>query len=90
MMKPTIHLNGTNWEALLEQQASTMTAISNALQALRNSAPNARDYYPQGPEAFHTADLEHRARVSKLELVFTEIEAIAEHVMEAGMARAAR
>ena len=30
------------------------------------TAPNARDYYPQGPDAFNKAADEHEARMSAL------------------------
>jgi hypothetical protein len=77
MIMPTIHNNGTGKESLLNQTLDTMTAITDALGKLREAAPHARDYYPQGEEAYKTARTEHEARIQKLMEVYTELETMA-------------
>lgn len=80
MIIPTIHLNGTSRDSLLEGYAASVLAIRNAIVVLGYTAPNARDYYPQGAWAYQEALGEHRARLAKLDSVLAEIEAIAEAV----------
>jgi len=48
---PTIHLNGTNREDLLEQRLAVARACSNLREALAKATPHGRDYYLQGPDA---------------------------------------
>ena len=76
MQLPTIHLNGTSKVNLIESLEEASFAIDNAYQALKETAPNGRDYYPQGPQAFTAADQEHVARLRKLDEVKEEIDAL--------------
>jgi hypothetical protein len=52
MKLPSIHPNGTSPERLFETYKAAHVAAENAIQALREVEFHARDYYPQGPEAF--------------------------------------
>lgn len=79
---PTVHLNGTSREALLDSYEQAGRAIDAALLALSDASPNARDYYPQGDGAFQTAVAQHRARYDALWAVKLEIEALAENLAE--------
>ena len=81
MMLPTIHLNGTSQDSLLEQFADASEAVRVALQDLQQAAPHGRDYYPQGPEAFGRATAEHRKRVDALVGVRHELETIIEGIL---------
>jgi len=40
---------------------------------LGEAAPNARDYYPQGPDAYAQAAREHGSRIERLRAVLEEI-----------------
>ena len=82
MIYPTIHLNGTSKESLLEDIEKAYAAIGEAQQALAQMTPNGRDYYPQGPDAIYKALEEHRQRQQKLEDVRKELQDIAEHITE--------
>lgn len=73
MIHPTIHLNGTSKEALEEGYADALQALAVAIRAVESTAPNMRDYYVQGPEAFPQASAEHRARVERLTAVRQEL-----------------
>jgi len=80
MTKPTIHLNGTSGEALLEGYRTAMEAVGEAVRKLNNEThPNARDYYPQGNHAYQDAVKEHTERRVKLESVYNELMELAEH-----------
>lgn len=70
---PSIHLNGTSKAALSEGYEKAVEALTKALDALGETAPNARDYYPKGPGAYHRAVGEHAARVSRLRAVQGEL-----------------
>jgi hypothetical protein len=77
---PTIHLNGTSKAALLDGYLDAVSAVFAATEALSEAAPNARDYYPQGDDAFKQAQDEHNARMMKLNSVLFELQQLAEHV----------
>jgi len=80
MMLPTIHMNGTSARALRWGYCNAISAIHDALEALACTAPNSRDYYPQGHDACITADREHDARTCALIKVLNELQVLAEHV----------
>lgn len=70
---PTVHLNGTSAESLLEAYDKAGRALALAQAALEECSPHARDYYPQGTavdlegnDAFDNAHNEHLARCNSL------------------------
>ena len=71
---PTIHLNGTSGERLLDDQIEIGKHLNNAIAALYANGPNARDYYIEGN--FATANAEHLDRLKRLQTVYREIEEI--------------
>ena len=81
-LTPTIHLNGTAKQDLLEERYEAIRACAALREALAKAAPNARDYYPQGPHAHRLASVVWGARlgeVGKLEKLLTdEVEEIIE------------
>jgi hypothetical protein len=79
MILPTIHLNGTSAEDLLEGYRTAMEDISNAQQSMRAAWPNARDYYPQGPGVINEAIREHAVRLQKLDEIHAELLELAMH-----------
>ncbi len=54
-LAPVVHLNGTGREALEDQWQEAASAIHAASRVLHRAAPNARDYYPRGMDAFERA-----------------------------------
>ena len=78
MMIPTVHLNGTSQQALVDGYLDALSGVRAAIEYLQQSAPNARDYYVQGPDAFGAARREHEARMHKLADVAHELNAILE------------
>lgn len=84
MIHPTIHINGTSKNELLEQWNNAYGALIDARRALTNAAPNGRDYYPQGLSAITTAVAEHEARVFKIDSILNEIENLRERATGAG------
>ncbi len=74
MRIPTIHMNGTSAERLIEDLCNASAAIDTAYGALKQTAPNGRDYYPQGPDALHEATKEHHDRLRRLDAIKSEID----------------
>lgn len=87
---PTIHMNGSSGERLLEDTEAACRAVVVAIDALCAAAPNARDYYPQGPTAWPAADDAHRARLAKLIEVRNELNALHEGIYDQVEARKRR
>jgi len=82
MKLPTLHLNGTSRERLADDYGTARTALRNALAAIEDAAPNARDYYPQGNGAFTQAQAEHASRVARLASVLSELGELQLHVAD--------
>jgi len=78
---PTIHLNGDNAATLMENHDKFWQAITAALDALPEV--NGRNYYPQGPAAFHGAMAMRRRWAAALQIIQTDQNAIMEHIYEA-------
>lgn len=76
LIAPHVHLNGTSQESLANAYADAVTAVGKALEALYETAPNARDFYP-AMDRYKQAQLEHSARVEKLRSVQAELAALA-------------
>ena len=77
---PTVHLNGTSKKELLGAIEEAYSAINDAIAKLAQTSPNGRDYYPQGPEAIYTAQLEHAARVQADKQVIKDLETLSEEI----------
>ncbi len=77
MQLPTIHLNGTPRYMLVAELSRASRALDEAYQALKETAPNGRDYYPQGPEAMEAATREHMDRLGRLDAIKKEVDALA-------------
>jgi hypothetical protein len=82
IMHPTIHLNGTAGEVLLDQYTTARDAVVKAISAVCDAGPNARDYYVQGPDAPLAAQRDHEARVKALKLVRDELAAIVDGLQD--------
>lgn len=77
---PTVHLNGTPRDMLVEQLCDAGNAVMEAMHKLGQASPNGRDYYPQGDAALRLALLQHDSRMTRLRSVYQELQAIAEAI----------
>jgi acyl-CoA reductase-like NAD-dependent aldehyde dehydrogenase len=84
MRIPTIHLNGTSKDAIASAIEEAVAALRAAAEKLGETAPNGRDYYPQGPEAIGEAVREHASRMQRLATVQTELMEIWESLTDGG------
>lgn len=76
MIFPTVHLNGTSKEELARQYNAAYDALNAAYAVMKLSAPNGRDYYPQGNEALDKAMQEHWDRLRRVTTLQNEFEEI--------------
>jgi hypothetical protein len=90
IVKPSIHLNGSSPDHLIEELLDASSAVSNAIEAVCKASPNARDYYPLGADAWTRAETEHRDRIAALVRVRDELGELFEHVHEEREKRLAR
>lgn len=82
LMIPTIHTNGTSKEELVKQVQDSLTQLNVAIASLIDAAPHGRDYYPQGPDAYKQAALQHEDRVSRIKSVYAELESLLESIVD--------
>jgi len=73
MKFPTIHLNGTGRNALIEQYRASLHAVNEAIEVLRQNGPHGRDYYTQEEDTFGWAVNEHMDRIAAMVKVKDEL-----------------
>ena len=74
---PTIHLNGSSKQTLMDDLLAAHKAIEVAIDKMRACAPNGRDYYIKGEGVIMKAQDEHWERCRKLQEVCDELMEIA-------------
>ena len=93
MIMPTIHMNGTSLQSLIENNERAYHAVVTAIDALAEAAPNGRDYYPQGniegTPALYVAQDQHSERMAKLLQVKRELGQIQDYLFGEEMRRRA-
>lgn len=73
---PTVHLNGTSFKTLWEDYSAAADAHREFTRVFGCIEFNARDYYPQGPQAWEKALKEREAINQKLRDIGEYIETI--------------
>jgi hypothetical protein len=73
---PTVHLNGTSSDGLVEPLIDAYEKLGDALDSLMQTSPNARDYYVQPEGAIERATTEHVARMRQVSAVRDDIETL--------------
>lgn len=82
LTKPTIHLNGTSAQELLDAYVAAFQALHVAHAKLALTAPHGRDYYVQKGDALAAAIEQHAERMRRIGGVIREIEELAMHVSD--------
>lgn len=77
---PAVNLNGTSQRELLEGYLDAMDGVRKALETLRKTIPNGRDYQTLPDGVFRQAQKEHVDRAKRLDSVYKELEMIAESI----------
>jgi uncharacterized NAD-dependent epimerase/dehydratase family protein len=70
---PTVHLNGTSRHDLAAGYETAYVAVGEALDAVQEVCPNARDYYVQDNTAFSKAAADHASRIQRIKTVQAEL-----------------
>ena len=76
VIAPRVHMNGTSRDSLVAALDAAHDTIGQAYESLKQTAPNGRDYYTEGPQAMEKAQDEHRDRLLALHNVQAELYAI--------------
>jgi hypothetical protein len=79
---PSIHLNGTGRRMLTEDYTAAYHALQTAFRAFQSIEFNARDYYPQGADAFARARTQRDVQLHHLAEVQRYLEAHLVHLSE--------
>lgn len=77
MTLPFINLNGSSPRRLAEGYSIAVLGVEGAIERIRETAPNGRDYIDA--HALKQATKEHQARIDVLSKVREELEALVEH-----------
>jgi hypothetical protein len=83
-MIPTVHLNGTSKDELLDQIVKAAHAIREAQRWLGAAGPNGRDYYVQGEGAHAAACAERNAWQADLRRIYDGLLAVHDGIEEQG------
>ena len=87
LIVPTVHLNGTAKDVLVQQLFDAVEKLDAAIGAMCQAAPHPRDYYPQdpgnpsAPEPWRKATTAHSRRVAAVDGVRMELRHIAEAII---------
>lgn len=70
---PTIHMNGTDKQFLIDRREDVIYALGVADKLLAKMAPNGRDYYVK-PGAMVVAETQHARRQMALKSLMDELQ----------------
>lgn len=82
LMIPAVHLNGASRAELERGYSAALDALRAAADAVAETAPNGRDYYVYGRDAFTCAQYEHKARMSNVHVARDQVEVILMALMD--------
>jgi hypothetical protein len=83
MIRPTININGTSEDDLIDPRIKAMDHLMDAIEALKHTAPNGRDYIGNLDQCDHDRDL-HFHRMKALRDLREELMAEAVYIKEQG------
>ncbi len=81
---PTVHLNGTSSQTLIDGYCRARSAISDAMEALREIEFNSRDYYPQGDDVWLAAVQERMEQFAALRKIDQQFVEVLTYIIDAG------
>ena len=83
---PTLNLNGTHYDDLVEQHEAVIAALNNALGKIEAAEPHGRDFLQSGHrnrmEIFQTAQREHSERYTAIRGIRDEYAKGLQHIVE--------
>ncbi len=72
MINPTININGTSADDLIEPRKAAYDALKTAIRALQQVTPNGRDYPGDNDQCVQDREW-HYARLKALDIIAAEI-----------------
>jgi hypothetical protein len=81
MIRPTLNINGSSADDLVNPRLKAMDHLMDAIEALKQAAPNGRDY-PGDYDGCHADREEHYSRLAKLRALREELMAEAVYIKE--------
>ena len=82
LVTPTVHMNGTGAQELIDLNVTAMDAVEKAIEAVAKAAPHGRDYYVSTKFTYQDALEEHTSRLLALNIIKDELLGIALAVQE--------
>lgn len=82
MTLPTIHSNGTSLDTLIDGYDAIDLALYDLFKKWQAVEFNARDYYPQGPDAYTKAREERQQQSAKVQEFRAYIDGIRQHLYD--------
>lgn len=77
---PTVHTNGTDpWDLILPMNEA-LARLREAWALLMKTAPNGRDYYPQGDSVVHAVTSTYERHCGELDRMIAELQEQRDHV----------
>ena len=73
LIAPRVNLNGDTKQSLQQSLIDACHAIKEAQAKLRDTAPNARNFYVIGTDAYSRARNEHMDRAERLQSVYDDL-----------------
>jgi len=83
MIKPQISIVGSSIDDLVNPRRKAMDHLVDAIEALKQAAPNGRDYIGNHDQCAHDRDL-HFIRLEKIKALHAELMAEALYIKEQG------
>jgi len=83
LMNPSVNINGTDRESLVQARRAAMESVMDAMKALEETLPHGRDYVGRA----HQYDLDratYRERFAKLDSLYNDLQEEALAIMTAG------
>lgn len=77
---PFLNINGTSYGMLMEGYRQAYVAINAAIEKIAAIAPHGRDYQTVANNYFTTAQIEHVARLRKLEEIKADLESLVQQI----------
>jgi len=79
---PLVHLNGTSKQQLIDGLCEAYAKLCDAYDALKQAAPNRRDYYPLPDNWWEAAQAQHRERLLAIDAIRDSLQAEIEAIDE--------
>lgn len=81
---PTVHINGTGKQDLIDERCAVVEALYTAGKRLAAACPNGRDFYPDECKEWEAAYDQHKRRLQIIRDLTAEMEAETSAIADQG------